>query len=95
MTRAQICEMSGQLEATNALIGQFPDPYLLADQTGLGQVEICYQNMQWVNRRAVPVRPDDNHVANYFGRLSFDLVGRYVEKGEVTEVFGCEIRQPR
>lgn len=91
---SQICEMSGQLEATNALIARFPDPYLLADQTGLGQVEICYQNMQWVNRRAVPVRADDKHVANYFGQLSFDLVGRYLEKGEVTEVFGANFTSP-
>lgn len=91
---AQICEMSGELEATRVLIGQFPDSYLIADQTGLGSIEICYRNMEWVNRRAVPVRPDDPHVANYFGRLSFDLVGRYVEKGELTEVFGSKFVSP-
>ncbi len=90
----QVCEMSGQLEATNALISKFPVAYLIADQTGLGQIEICYQNMQWVNRKAVPVRADDPHVANYFGQLSFDVVGRYMENGEVTEVFGSNFTTP-
>ncbi len=90
----QVCGMSGQLEATRALIGLFPDPYLIADQTGLGSVEICYQNMRWVNRREVPVRPDDSHVSNFFGQLSFEIVGRYLEQGEVTEVFGSTLVSP-
>lgn len=92
--RGRICEMSGKLEATRALVGLFPDTYLIADQSGLGEVEICYDNMQWVDRRAEPVRVDDPHVANYFGRLSFDLIGRYREQGEVTEVFGYRIVSP-
>ena len=89
-----ICEMSGPLEATRALVGLFPDTYLIADQTGLGSIEICYENMQWVNRRAEPVRPDDPHVANYFGQLSFDLVGRYQEKGKLSRVFGSNFVSP-
>jgi hypothetical protein len=88
------CEMTGGLEATRALIGQFPDPYLIADQTGLGQVEICYDNMQWINRRSDPVRADDPHVANYYGNLSFDVRGRYREGGEVTDVFGFNFVSP-
>jgi hypothetical protein len=91
---ARICEMSGKLEATRALIGLFPDPYLIADQIGLGQIEICYDNVQWVDRRSQPVRADDPHVADYFGRLSFDLVGRYREQGEVMDVFGFEFVSP-
>ena len=90
----RICGMSGELEATRALIGLFPHPYLIADQTGLGGIEICYDNMKWVDRRAEPVRADDAHVANYFGRLSFDLVGRYREQGQVTEVFGSRFVSP-
>jgi hypothetical protein len=67
---------------------------LLADQSGLGEVEICYDNMQWVNRRSEPVRADDPHVANYFGQLSFDLVGRYRENGDTTNVFGFNFVSP-
>jgi hypothetical protein len=91
---ARRCEMTGSLETTRALIGLFPDPYLLADQSGLGEVEICYDNMQWVNRRSEPVRADDPHVANYFGQLSFDLVGRYRENGDTTNVFGFNFVSP-
>jgi hypothetical protein len=88
------CEMSAGLEATRALIGQFPDPFLIADQTGLGQIEICYDNMQWINRRSDPVRPEDPHVANYYGNLSFDVLGRYREGDEVTDVFGFNFVSP-
>jgi len=91
---ASICEMSGTLETTRALIGLFPDPYLIADQTRLGQIEICYDNVQWVDRRSEPVRADDPHVANYFGRLSFDLLGRYREGGETSDVFGFNFTSP-
>ncbi|MBT8047806.1 MAG: hypothetical protein KJO92_05285 [Gammaproteobacteria bacterium] len=90
----QVCEMNDELEATRALIGLFPDPYLIADQTGMGSIEICYDNMQWVNRRAEPVRPEDTYVANYFGQLSFDLVGRYREKDELADVFGFNFVSP-
>jgi hypothetical protein len=90
----QVCEMSGELEATRALIGLFPDHYLIADQTGLGDIEICYDNMQWVQRRAEPVRADDPHVANFFGRLSFNLIGRYVEGENTSTVFGSNFISP-
>jgi hypothetical protein len=90
----RVCEMSGELEATRALIGLFPDPYLIADQTGLGKMEICYDNMQWVDRRAEAVRQDDTHVANYFGKLSFDLIGRFRENGSATNVFGSNFVSP-
>jgi len=91
---SSFCEMSGSLEATRALIGLFPDPYLIADQAGLGQVEICYDNVQWVDRRSERVRADDPHVANYFGRLSFDLLGRYREGSEIREIFGFNFISP-
>ncbi|MGD2129727.1 MAG: hypothetical protein PVJ17_10530 [Lysobacterales bacterium] len=88
------CNVHVRLEATRALIGLFPDPYLIADQTRLGSVEICYDNVQWVNRRSVPVSEDDPWVANYYGHLSFDLVGRYHEKGRTTRVFGSNLVSP-
>jgi len=90
----RICQMSGELDATRALIGLFPVSYLVADQTGLGSIEICYDNMQWVSRRGEAVRHDDPHVANYFGKLSFDLIGRYREDENVTNVFGSNFVSP-
>jgi len=89
-----VCEMSGDLSTTRALIGLFPDQYLLAEQTGMGRIEICYRNMEWVQRRSELVRPDDDNVANYFGHLGFDLVGRYIEKDQVSDIFGFRFTSP-
>lgn len=91
---ATACEMTQPLEATRALVGLFPDAYLLADQTGLGEVEICYDNTAWVERRAQRVRPQDPNVANYFGRLSFELKGRYREGDETRDIFGAVFVSP-
>lgn len=93
-TRA-VCEMSGELSATRALIGLFPNEFLVAEQTGMGKIKICYRNMEWVKRRSELVRPDDENVANYFGFLGFDIVGRYVEKGEVSDIFGFRFTSPQ
>ncbi|MDZ4731821.1 MAG: hypothetical protein SH820_17975 [Xanthomonadales bacterium] len=88
------CEMTQPLEATRALIGLFPDAYLLADQTGMGQLEICYDHTAWVERRAESVRPEDPNVANYFGRLSFELKGRYREGDQSRDIFGSTFVSP-
>lgn len=88
------CEMNDELESTRALIGLFPAHYLVADQTGLGKIEICYDNMSWVQRRSELTQPDESAVANYYGRLSFDLIGRYVEDGVVSVVFGSNFISP-
>lgn len=88
------CEMTGVLSSTRALTGLFEDPYLLADQTGLGEVEICYDNMGWVDRRMEPVRPGDENVANFFGRLAFDLKGRYRDEEGETELFAFRFAAP-
>jgi len=89
-----VCDMSADLSTTRALIGLFPDEYLIAQQTGMGHIEICYQNMEWVQRRSELVRADDDNVANYFGRLGFDLVGRYVENDDVNDIFGFRFTSP-
>jgi hypothetical protein len=89
-----VCEMSGNLSTTRALIGLFADEYLVAEQTGMGHIEICYRNMEWVQRRSELVRPDDENVANYFGRLGFDLVGRYIENEQASDIFGFRFTSP-
>ena len=90
----RVCEMSGGLSTTRALIGLFPEQFLLAEQSGLGQIEICYRNMEWVERRSELVRPDDKNVANYFGRLGFDLVGRYIENDRSSDLFAFRFTSP-
>lgn len=88
------CDMTGQLSTTRALIGLFPDEYLIAEQTGMGRIEICYQNMEWVQRRSELVRADDENVANYFGHMGFDLMGRYIEDDQVSDIFGFRFTSP-
>ncbi len=90
----RVCEMSGSLSTTRALIGLFPEEYLLAEQSGMGKIEICYRNMEWVERRSELVRPDDENVANYFGYLGFDLVGRYIENDRTSNLFGFRFTSP-
>jgi hypothetical protein len=89
-----ICEMASELEASRELLELFPAPYYVADQSGLGTIGICYDNVQWVNRRSVPVREDDPHVANYYGQFSFDLFGTYTEGDETEHVFGFNFISP-
>ncbi len=91
---AKVCEMSGSLTSTRALWGLFPNQYLIADQTGLGNVEICYEEMAWVRRRSEQVRADDTNVANYFGHLEFKLMGRYRSGDNTHDVFGFRFTSP-
>ena len=88
------CEMTGELESTRALVGLFPDHYLVADQIGLGKIDICYDNMRWEHRRSELIRPDDPNVADYYGHLSFDLIGRYIENGVTANIFGSNFISP-
>ncbi len=90
-----VCEMSGNLSATRALIGLFPNQYLVAEQTGMGHIEICYRNMEWVQRRSELVRADDENIAHYFGHMAFDLVGRYVDDGQYSDIFGFRFTSPK
>jgi hypothetical protein len=89
-----VCEVSAALSANRALVGLFPEPFLIADQSGMGDIEICYDNVQWVDRRSEPVREDDENVANYFGRFAFDLKGRFMAGDEVRDVFGFRFTSP-
>ena len=89
-----VCEMTGDLSVTRALLGLFPNEYLVAEQTEMGHIEICYRNMEWVQRRSELVRADDENVANYFGHLAFDLVGRYVENDQNSDIFGFRFTNP-
>lgn len=89
-----VCEMTATLSSTRALLGLFPESFLLADQSGLGDIALCYENMEWVERRSEPVRADDTNVANYYGRFAFDLKGRFVTNDRFMEVFGFRFTSP-
>ncbi|WP_147306666.1 MULTISPECIES: hypothetical protein [unclassified Wenzhouxiangella] len=74
---ANTCGARVELPASRAVLGLFPNAFLLADQVGMGELRLCYDQVRWVERAMEPARRRASRVANYFGRLSFDLVGTF------------------
>jgi len=74
---ARTCGARVQLPVSRALLGMFPNAFLLADQIGMGELKLCYDRVRWVERSMEPARGRPSDVANYFGRLSFELVGTF------------------
>ena len=89
-----ICEMEATLNANRGLIDLFPAPFLIADQARLGDIEICYDQVNWVDRRSEKARENDTHVANYYGRFSFELKGRFRQQAQTSDVFIMRYTSP-
>ncbi len=81
------CGARVELPVSRALLGLFPNTYLLADQLGMGELGLCYDSVQWVDREMRSARPRDPLVANFHGRLSFELVGTFEDGGGEETVF--------
>ena len=71
------CGARVELPVSRALLGQFPNAFLLADQIGMGELDLCYDQVRWVERSMESARRNASAIANYHGRLSFDLVGAF------------------
>lgn len=84
---ASTCGARIELPVSRALLGLFPNAYLLADQIGLGQLGLCYEGVRWVDRTATPARHPASRMADYHGRFSFDLVGRFIHDDGTEPVF--------
>jgi len=89
---AEACGVAAELPVSRALLGEFPNAYLLADQLELGRLNLCYRNVRWEDRQARAVPNDDPRVANYFGHLSFDLEGTFERAGRIDTVFRHRLR---
>ncbi|WP_376695850.1 hypothetical protein [Wenzhouxiangella sp. EGI_FJ10305] len=74
---ANSCGARVELPASRAVLGLFPNAFLLADQVGMGELKLCYDQVRWVERSMEPAQRRASKVANYLGRLSFDLVGKF------------------
>ncbi len=81
------CGARVALPVSRALLGLFPNTYLLADQLGMGNLGLCYDRVRWADREMRPARPGDDRVGNYFGQLSFELVGYFEEASGEEVVF--------
>ncbi len=79
---AETCGARAELPVSRALLGLFPNAYLLADQLGMGEMGLCYEEVRWVDRQSRPARQRDGKVSNYEGRLSFELVGSFARDPE-------------
>lgn len=88
----EVCGVTAQLPVSRALLSEFPNAFLLADQLRLGQLDLCYQDIRWEDRQARSVPNNDPRVANYFGYLSFDLVGTFERSGQTQTVFRHRLR---
>jgi len=83
----QSCGAFIELKPNSDLIALFPNHLRLATQFGLGQLEICYDQVGWKNRQTVPTHLDNNKITNFSGQLSLQLNGMYNQ----TKVFTQEL----
>ena len=84
---AQRCGARAELSVSRALTALFPNEYLLADQLNQGRLGLCYEQVRWVDRVSkISARPGEG-LADYYGRLSFDLVGSFDRQNSVETVF--------
>ena len=67
------------------LLSLFPNHLRLAEQFGLGKLSICYDQVQWVNRKTAPTHLDNNKIANFSGQLSIKLIGRFQDQAVFTQ----------
>lgn len=91
------CGARADLPVSAGLLALVPANVLLADQLGLGSLELCYDEVHWTEREQRPARSGDPRVANYFGRLSVALHARYqhAEGHDVIFVQRLQAEQPR
>ncbi len=71
------CGAYVRLEPNTSTLDLFPNHLKLAEQFGLGQIEICYEDVHWINRKTAPTHLDNNKIANFEGQLAFQLTGKY------------------
>jgi hypothetical protein len=74
------------------LLNLFPNHLKLAEQFGLGQLEICYDQVQWQHRKPTPTHLDNNKIANFEGQLSIQLNGRFRDEIVFTKTLLSEQR---
>ncbi|MFP4335371.1 MAG: hypothetical protein ACLFQC_07860, partial [Wenzhouxiangella sp.] len=91
------CGARVALPVSRALLGLFPNTYLLADQLAIGRLGLCYDEVRWEDREMRPARPGDDQVANYYGRLVFELVGTFDDGSGEQTVFRQRLKaaEPR
>ena len=86
------CGAFTELEPPAIVMKLFPNHLRLANQFGLGELEICYDQVEWQNRKSVPTHLDNNKIANFEGQLSIRLNGKYAGSTVFTQPMVSEQR---
>jgi len=71
------CGAYVELDPTLKLMNLFPNHLKLATQFGLGEIKICYDQVEWQNRKTAPTHLDNNKISNFEGELSIQLNGMF------------------
>lgn len=71
------CGAYVELDPNLKLMNLFPNHLRLATQFGLGEIKICYDQVQWQNRMTAPTHLDNNKISNFEGELSVQLNGLF------------------
>ncbi len=88
----QSCGAQVTLNPNNDLLNLFPNHLRLASQFGLGELEICYDQVRWEQRKTTPTHLDNNKIANFEGQLSIQLNGIFQGQSVFTKSLLSEQR---
>ncbi len=88
----QSCGAQVTLDPNNDLLNLFPNHLKLAAQFGLGELNICYENVRWEQRKTTPTHLDNNKIANFEGQLSIQLNGLFQGQSVFTKSLLSEQR---
>lgn len=81
-----------ELKPSQELMNLFPNHIKMASQFGLGSLSICYDEVQWKNRKTSPTHLDNNKISNFEGQLAIELNGKFDDKKVFTKEFISEQR---
>lgn len=77
---ANTCGAIIELPVSSEFLNQFPNHIRQAVVLGLGNIKLCYDDVEWVERSTVATHLNNDKISNYQGRLSFRLKGLYKDK---------------
>lgn len=71
------CGANIKLKPDNKILQLFPNHLKIAQQLKLGDLSICYDNVNWQERQSLPTQLNNKKIANYEGQLQITLVGKF------------------
>ncbi|KAA3647429.1 MAG: hypothetical protein DWP95_03065 [Proteobacteria bacterium] len=69
-----------KLKPDNKILQLFPNHLKLAQQFQLGDLSICYDQVNWQERKSLPAHLNNKKIANFEGQLNLTLVGKFADE---------------